>query len=226
MREKLRQMSTLAQEHMGQAQKSQKFWYDRSARHRSFSAGQKVLVMLPSHDSKLLAKWQGPFVIQEKIGPTTYRVSAPGKRRSKVLHANLLKEWVSRPERGAESLLIRQVEEEDDDEEQYLPRITPLELQLQHLHEDQQHEVRALCTPDVFSEIPGLSHVVSHDIVLKEEASVRRMSYRIPEQLVESLKEEVDQMLSMGVIEPSRICLGQNIWIICSRSCGVFRERG
>ena len=67
-----------------------------------------------------------------------------------------------------ESLLIRRVEEEDDGEEQYLPKTTPLDLELQHLSEDGQHEVRALCTPEVFYETPGLSHAVSHDTVLKE----------------------------------------------------------
>lgn len=30
---------------------------------RSFDPGQKVLMLLPSDDSKLLAKWQGPFEI-------------------------------------------------------------------------------------------------------------------------------------------------------------------
>lgn len=205
MRERLQKMSTLAQEHMAQAQRGQKAWYDRSARQRNFAPGHKVLVMLPSHESKLLAKWQGPYEVQEKIGPTTYRVLVPGQRRSsRVLHVNLLKEWVSRPGNEAETMYVRRVIEEDDDEEQYLPKMAPLDLEFQHLSEDQQTEVRALCDPDVFSEVPGLTHVVAHDIVLKEDASVRRMSYRVPERLLGPLKEEVDQMLSLGIIEPSK----------------------
>ncbi|KAL2083717.1 hypothetical protein ACEWY4_021490 [Coilia grayii] len=204
MRERLQKMSALAQEHMAQAQRGQKVWYDRSARQRNFAPGQQVLVMLPSHESKLLAKWQGPYVVQEEIWPTTYCVSVPGQRRSRVLHVNLLKEWVSRPGKEAGSMLIRRVVEEDEDEEQYLPKMVPSGLDLQHLLGKRQQEVRALCNPDVFSEIPGLSHVVSHDIVLKEGASVRRMSYRVPERLLGPLKEEVDQMLSLAIIEPSK----------------------
>lgn len=66
MRERLEKMTELAQAHMGAAQQHQKVWYDRSARERSFEPGQKVLVLLPSDDRKLLAKWQGPFQIQQK----------------------------------------------------------------------------------------------------------------------------------------------------------------
>jgi len=72
MRDPLEKMSELAQSHIAEAQKQQKFWYDRTARQRSFSPGQKVLVLLPSEDNKLLAKWQGPFEVQKKLGPTTY----------------------------------------------------------------------------------------------------------------------------------------------------------
>ncbi len=46
--------------------------------------------------------------------------------------------------------------------------------------------------------------MVEHDIVLCEGAISRRRSYRVPERLLTSLKEELDQMLTMNIIEPSR----------------------
>lgn len=56
-----------------------------------------MLVMLPRDTSKLLAKWQGPFEVVRKLGPTTYEVAHSGKRRSRrVLHVNLLKKWHER----------------------------------------------------------------------------------------------------------------------------------
>lgn len=58
-------MASLAQENMRRAQKSQ---YDRKARERSFVPGQKVLLLLPTPDSKLLARWQGPYEILKKVG--------------------------------------------------------------------------------------------------------------------------------------------------------------
>lgn len=56
---------------MAEAQRYQKTWYDKLTRHRTFIQGQKVLVMLPSSDSKLMAKWQGPFEVVKKLGATT-----------------------------------------------------------------------------------------------------------------------------------------------------------
>lgn len=56
MRERLEKMSELAQSHMMEAQEQQKSWYDKSTQHRSFNPGQKVLVVLPSENTKLLAR--------------------------------------------------------------------------------------------------------------------------------------------------------------------------
>ncbi|XP_072246328.1 uncharacterized protein nfic isoform X1 [Leuresthes tenuis] len=204
MREKLQKMSELAQACLADAQESQKTWYDCTARERSFNPGQKVLVMLPTNDSKLLAKWQGPFEVQRKLGPTTYQVATPGlQRSSKVLHVNLLKEWIPRCEMGAEVLLIRGVEEEEE-VDQYLPSPSDADLDLSHLTKEQQSEVKSLINSDIFQEYPGRTNLVEHDIVLKAEASVRRMSYRIPERLLGALKKEVDLMLSLGIIRPSK----------------------
>lgn len=191
----------LAQTHMAEAQQHQKAWY-KSARHRSFSPGQKVLVLLPT-DSKLLAKWQGPYEIQQKLGETTYKVAVPDQpRSSRVLHINLLKEWTGRP-KDADVLLIQEVPE-DEVEEQYLPAPTSQGLDLSHLSDEKQAQVRNLCNSTVFKETPGKTDSVEHDIVLKDGACVRRLSYRIPERLLASLKEEINLMLSLGIIESSR----------------------
>ncbi|CAI5638198.1 unnamed protein product [Oreochromis niloticus] len=203
MREKLQQMSELAQSHMAAAQKQQKTLFDRKARHRSFVPGQKVLVMLPTSDSKLLAKWQGPFEVQKKLGPTTYKVSTPGLQRgSRVLHVNLLKEWIPRTENKTEGLLIHSVDEEEEVND-YLPSVTASVLDLSHLTSEQQSQVTPLIDSDIFQKYPGRTSLVEHDIVLKPDAAVKRMSYRIPERFLVELKEEVDLMLSLGIIQPS-----------------------
>ncbi|XP_042071507.1 uncharacterized protein LOC121812727 [Haplochromis burtoni] len=205
MRERLEKMSELAQSHMVEAQQQQKSWYDKSARQRAFEPGQKVLVLLPSDNNKLLAKWQGPFEVMRKLGPTTYEVSTPGQlRSSKVLHINLLKEWVERIEHKADAMLIRRVPEEDEADEQYLPPAGSLDYDLSHLPEDKQQQVREMCKSAVFQENPGRTDIVEHDIVVREGASVRRLSYRIPERLLPSLKKEIDLMLSLGIIERSK----------------------
>lgn len=138
----------------------------------ALTLGQKVLVMLPSQESKLLAKWQGPFDFRRKLGPTTYEVATPDLDwHSKVLHINLLKEWIPCPEKS-QVLMIQQVVEEEVMEEQYLPQPISACLDLDHLPKDHQAQVRALCHPDNFSEYPGSTTLIEHKIVLKGDAVV------------------------------------------------------
>lgn len=205
MRERLERMTAMAQSHLAEAQTRQKTWYDKTARDRSFEPGEKVLIMLPSQESKLLAKWQGPFEVKRKLGPTTYEITTPGQGRSvRTLHINLLKPWIPRPDQPAQILMIKQVKEDEESDDQYLPQPAPGDVSLSHLSPQHQREVRALCLPEVFSDYPGHTTLVKHDIVLKSNAVVRRMSYRVPERLQESLKDEVELMLRLGIIEPSR----------------------
>ncbi|XP_043083900.1 uncharacterized protein LOC122330719 [Puntigrus tetrazona] len=226
MRERLQRMSALAQSHLAEAQTRQKMWYDKSSRERQFEPGQKVLVMLPSQESKLLAKWQGPYEVRRKLGPTTYEVALTDQGHStRVLHVNLLKRWFSRPDKSTQSLMIKQVKEEEDSD-QYLPQSASGDVDLSHLSPQQRQEVRDLCVPEVFSEYPGFTTLIEHNIVLKPNAVVRRMSYRVPERLQQALKEEVDLMLRLGIIEPSTMTPGSNIWGISVKCCNVFRRQG
>ncbi|XP_073803355.1 uncharacterized protein isoform X4 [Danio rerio] len=203
MRERFEKMASLAQTNLTKAKEQQRLWYDPAARERNLQVGQKVLVMLPNEESKLLAKWQGPFDVKRKLSPTTYEIFTPGQARaSRVLHVNLLKEWTPRAKGELRSLMVCRVGEEESDE-QYLPEPNVGDLELDHLSEAQQSQVRAVCTSDVFSEFPGFTKLIQHDIVLKPEAVVRRRSYRVPERLQEKLKEEVEMMLHLGIIEPS-----------------------
>lgn len=78
------------------------------------------------------------------------------------------------------------------------------DLDLGHLTGEQRAQMKAVTKRDVFQEYPGRTDIVEHEIVLKPDAVVKRMSYRIPECLLGSLKKEVDRMLSLGIIQPSK----------------------
>lgn len=124
-------------------------------------------------------------------------------RPSKVVHINLLKEWIPRSEKELQVLMIRHVMEREDLEEQYLPQQVKEHVYLDHLPKDHQSQVRALCQPDFFSEYPGATTLIENEVVLKGDAVVKR-SYRTPEGLQASLRKEVDLMLTLGIIEPSK----------------------
>ena len=91
VREKLSRMHELAKQ---KAQAKQKQWYDRNAREREFAVGDYVLVLLPTESSKLLAQWQGPYVVSKRIGQVNYGVIMNNRRRSyRVFHVNMLRKW-------------------------------------------------------------------------------------------------------------------------------------
>ncbi len=147
-----------------------------------------------------------PYEVKRKLGSTTYEVALSDQNcPTRTLHINLLKQWVPCPDKSAQSLMIKQVKEKEESDDQYLPQPALGEVDLGHLSPQQQQEVKDICLPGVFPEYPGYTSLIEHDIVLKPDAVVKRMSYRVPERLQESLKGEIDLMLRLGIIEPLKI---------------------
>ena len=60
-------------EYAGETRQAER-WYDVKARLREFKAGDPVLVLLPTSTNKLLAQWQGPYQVLERMGQVTYLV--------------------------------------------------------------------------------------------------------------------------------------------------------
>ena len=92
LRAKLHSLGVLSREHLHRAQESQRRLYDRGTRLRDLTPGDKVLVLLPTSSTKLLAKWQGPFVVTRRVGDVDYEVARSDRGENKqVYHINLLK---------------------------------------------------------------------------------------------------------------------------------------
>lgn len=207
MREKLQQASVLARENLIQSQEQQKLWYDKAARSRSFEPGEEVLLLLPTSENKLLAKWQGPYQVQRRVGPVTYEIKIPSRAQPlQVFHVNMLKKWHPRqPEEHADvAMLVRAVQGEEEVDEQYLPTcLNDKKLDLEHLAEEQRHQLLR-CIPDqLFMDTPGRTELVSHSIVLKDSKPIRQQMYRVPEKLLPEMKAELQMMQQFGIIEPS-----------------------
>ncbi len=171
-------MTKLAAEHLQESQRRQKCWYDKKSKQRSFEVGQQVLVMFPTENNKLLGKWRGPFKVTKKLGPTTYQIATPGESRShRTLHINLLKEWFPQKE-SASVNLIRLVDDEEEIEEQYLSvSQDSSSVNLDHLSGEQKKQIEELCDPELFKSTPGCTTLVQHQMVLKPNAQVKRMSF-------------------------------------------------
>lgn len=138
-------MRHLAHEHLREAQTKQKVWYDIHARDRELKPGQKVLVLLPSGPCKLLAKWQGPYVVTRKVGPVTFEILCPDKKRQRqILHINLLREFKERGlTQAAKPVMMVRVAEDGDEEsdmEPARPQGAAMELP-EHLSREQQAQL-------------------------------------------------------------------------------------
>lgn len=214
MREQLQKTTAQAQKNLLQSQAQQKVWYDKAARTRSFQSGEQVLLLLPTSENRLLAKWQGPYEVKRKVGPVTYEIEIPSRSQPlQVFHINMLKKWHSRKPSSdmAEStpltdnaMLVRAVEEEEEAEEQYIPgHPGQSELNLDHLNENQKQQLME-CIPDhLFMDSPGRTDLIYHSIILNDPKPIRQPIYHVPERLLPVMKEELETMQTLGVIEPS-----------------------
>ncbi|XP_064418480.1 uncharacterized protein LOC135358762 [Latimeria chalumnae] len=203
MRDRIARVTPIVKEHLIQAQQAQALQYNKEAKLREFQIGDRVLVLVSSSESKLLARWQGLYEIKEKVGPVNYKVYQPGRRKPyQIYHVNLLKAWVDR-----EILYIKKEEEEIDlgpcvstyGRGEELPEVS------RELSAVQREAVTDMLrrNRDVFSKVPGRTREVMHDIITPLGQKVRQKPYRIPEAKRGLIKAEVEKMLEMGILEES-----------------------
>ena len=75
---------------------------------------------------------------------------------------------------------------------------------------------------DVFSELPGGTTVIHHDIWTAPGVTVRVPPYRVPEARRVAIQEEVGRMLRLRVIEESRSAWSSPV-ILVPKPDGTFR---
>jgi hypothetical protein len=79
--------------------KNKKNIFDMNAVSRSFSEGDKILVLLLIQGAALQARLSGPYVIDRQLSETNYVVWTPDRqRKTSVCHVNMLKLYVNRGE--------------------------------------------------------------------------------------------------------------------------------
>ena len=221
MHHRMTQVWPLVREHMQQAQAQQAQVYNRGAQVREFKPGDKVMVLIPTNDCKFLAKWQGPYEILERVGPVNYRVRQTGRRKAQQLyHVNLLKPW-REPLPVPSNVLVANLP----------PQVLPPVKMGDQLSSRQGQDLRELLdrNRDVFSEAPGRTTVIAHDIRTEPGKTVRLRPYRIPEARREAIRNEVRKMLDLGVVEESHSAWSSPIVLVGKpdgsiRFCNDYRK--
>ena len=72
------------------------------------------------------------------------------------------------------------------------------------LTKSQREQLKALVTEfsDVFTDIPGNTDIIEHEIKLTSKVPVHSKPYPMPFAMRESFKSDIDDMLKLGIIEP------------------------
>eukprot|EP00731_Ephydatia_muelleri_P016412 Em0009g836a len=211
VQEKLARMSELVVDNLKEAQKQQKRWYDSNARMREFKDGDQVLVLLPSSTSMLLASWQGPYVVKKRLSDVTYEVDmSDKKKRKRIFHVNMLRAWHT--PQVTQSLWAGNEEEVEDDTEgdDLVVWNSDAEASKQlmineQLEDSQKIELLALLKEfdDVLQNTPGKTNLVEYRIHTDSAPPLRLPAYRLPYAYRGRVKKELDDMLKLGIIEPS-----------------------
>ncbi|XP_037779144.1 uncharacterized protein LOC119575564 [Penaeus monodon] len=209
LRAKLEESAQLASSHANLNSKLYRTYFDRGAKARSLAVGDEVLVLLPTTHNKLTMQWKGPYpVIKRHDNGVDYLIKVKGK--TKFYHINMMKKFIKREKN--EILKVCQICVIDDDPaSDDTCDVSVMSNSVTNfntgpdLKSDQVKELRNLLDKyqDVFSEKPGLTSSVTHDIKLTTTEPVYRKPYTIPHHLIKPFEAEVQRMKELGVIEAS-----------------------
>ena len=94
LREHTEETCRLAHEELKKAKVNQKEYYNRNARGKCLSVGDKVLLLLPTDINKLLLQWKGPYDIIQKVDVMTivYRSARTPRYSTLTCHGGTLVE--------------------------------------------------------------------------------------------------------------------------------------
>lgn len=134
---------------------------------REFKEGDEVLSSMS--EVKLLAKWRGPYKVTRRVTSVSYEISSPDQQtESKIYHVNLLKGWKNREE-------ARYMGEElgpSKDEALQDPGKCQVGGELSEKQKEEIKEIQRKY-PTIFSKRPGLTNLVTHQVIVKEPKIVR-----------------------------------------------------
>ena len=216
----------MAQEEFSKNSKKYKAYSDTKAKDRQFKRGDEVLLLLPNDKNKLLMQWKGLFTVVDKINPFDYKVSIKGK--IKTYHGNMLQRYYRRHDNGdseqatvIETLSCVSVIEDDEIESEVCKETDNKGVSMQfpsytanksisdaqvckELSPENQEEIAKLLTEfsDVFTDVPGTTSIVEHEIILTSTQPVRSKQYHVPFSLKRDIKEEVENMIKLDITEP------------------------
>ena len=200
----------MAQENLLDSQAKMKAWYDQKVREQSFEVGEEVLLLLPTSNKSLEAKWQGPYRVVRKVSDLNYELDV-GRARKKlcIYHVNLIKRWKKREE---VVMYVDHLEDDPSFEQSTAEGLSTCIFSQSETWEDvklsknlSEQEVTKLQDlmnkyTHIFSDKPKTTNVTTHHIDVQGAEPIRQTPYRIPQAWKGEYETEIDRMIEEGII--------------------------
>ena len=217
---------TVAQENLKHAKINQKKYYDEKAKSRDIKEGDEVLLLQPTSNKKLMMQWKGPYKVQKKLNGNNFLIRI--RNKEKLYHINILKIYHRRksdPYYSLSSTHVAMAVVEDTSEEIIDPsegaqvntdEIPTLEVEKtenfhgvlynQEFPSHKRKQVESIVGEfkNIFSNTPGQTDIVEHEINLITDVPVYTKPYQIPYSTRETLKREEEQERQREELERER----------------------
>ena len=233
LRDKLENCSELAVKNADKSVANYKTYFDLKSQDRRFSVGDEVLILLPDETKKLLVSWKGPFPVLERMNRVNYIINENGKAklyhinllkkyyRRAIVGLSFVNDEVGCLANAVQRdpLFICQsciIEDTDvnvlnpDSDTPDISNLPDLERsdgfpEVGDLDVAAKSDLERLISDysEVFSDAPGCTDTVVHDIVLSTSEAFRAKVYPVPLHLTSHFEREVDKLLELGIIQPS-----------------------
>ncbi|BFZ05447.1 hypothetical protein BsWGS_08486 [Bradybaena similaris] len=210
-----------AKESLKEAGIQHRFYANRKAKKIVLSPKDQVLLLLPDNSDKLSVLWQGPYEITRKISDVDYEVKI--KDKLKVYHINMLKPFTledTKPnetdiqtesnDRYDNQVAASLITEKDNDDLQ--TEIVIPETKSDSSWKDcnvsksmptqyKQQLVKLLKEySSIFSNKPGRTNLIEHEIKVSTESPVRVKPYPIPVHYKAQVEKEIEELEKNGII--------------------------
>ncbi|XP_076035252.1 uncharacterized protein LOC143021537 [Oratosquilla oratoria] len=184
-----------------------------------------------------LAKYDGPFQIVDRVEDANYVEYTPGRRKKKgLVHVNLLKPYRVRKSKEREENVEPSlpacvvVPTCDNDQKDNIPELQSglyakvdnskilydPSTKLGHLSNDQASDISSLLTDysNIFSDHPHPCSAVEHDIETNGARPIHQRPYRLNAFKKEYVREEVQRLQEVGIVEPSSSPWGSPVVLV------------
>ena len=225
LRNRLEKTCDIACDNLSSAQSVSAKHFNRRAKLRKLNPKDLALILLPTDENKLLMRWKGPFEIIEPIGINDYKVRIGDN--IKVFNINMLRKYNERLQSEAGTAIVENASDDDLDNDPDLSSTNEswtnanINAELTPEQHTQIADLMQECS-DIFSNKPGATNLVEHEIILNSDTPIRVRQYPIPHARVEAFENEVKKMIEQDIIEPSQSPF-RSPMLLVKKSDGSFR---